>query len=180
MVLGAAVCSRFSVSCCEVADLDEVVGEDASSATGSGAVDAGLFGAVPAVASFEVVDPSFGSGAPFDLVAEGAAVFDLAARGSWFARTGDRHTAHAEVMEVAFHRCLAIPTVGSDRAWRAPGATGDPFDRGRQLRCVSGVSDLDGLVDDDPVVVVDDLSPFAELNPLSPSAPLELASTDTM
>src|SRR5258708_39792425 len=96
-------------SCCEGADLDEIVGEDAVSAPGSGAVDAGEFGAVPAVAAFEVVDPSFGSGAPFDLVAEGAAVFDLAARGSWFARTGDRHTAHAEVMEGAVHRWLAIP-----------------------------------------------------------------------
>ncbi len=154
----------MSESCCEGADLDEVVGEDAVSAPGSGAVDAGEFGAVPAVAAFEVVDPSFGSGAPFDLVAEGAAVFDLAARGSWFARTGDRHTAHAEVMEVAFHRCLAIPTVGSDRAWRAPGAVSDPFDRGRQLRCVSGVSDLDGVVEDDPVGVVDDLRLVAELD----------------
>src|SRR5258705_2574826 len=138
MVLGAAVCSRFSVSCCEVADLDEVVGEDAVSAPGSGAVDAGEFGAVPAVAAFEVVDPSFGSGPPFDLVAEGAAVFDLAARGSWFARTGDRHTAHAEVMEVAFHRCPAIPTVGSDPAWRGPGGAGEPFRGGGHMRCVTG------------------------------------------
>jgi hypothetical protein len=46
-------------SCGEGADLDEVVGEDAVSAPDSGAVDAGEFGAVPAEAAFEVVDPPF-------------------------------------------------------------------------------------------------------------------------
>jgi len=66
----------------EGADLDEVVGEDAVSAPGSGSGDAGEFGAVPAVASFEVVDSSFGSGSPFDLVAEGSPVFEFAARGA--------------------------------------------------------------------------------------------------
>ena len=43
---------------CEGADLDEVVGEDAVSAPGSRTLDAGQFGAVPAEASFEVVDSS--------------------------------------------------------------------------------------------------------------------------
>jgi hypothetical protein len=62
--------------------LDEIVSEDAVSAPVSGAVDAGEFGAVPAVAAFEVDDPSFGSGAPFDLVAEGAPMFERAA-GGW-------------------------------------------------------------------------------------------------
>jgi hypothetical protein len=68
------------VSGCEGADLDEVVGEDAVSAPGSGSVEAGEFGAVPAVAAFDVVDPSFGPGAPFELLAEGSPVFELAAR----------------------------------------------------------------------------------------------------
>src|SRR5215207_6235619 len=49
-----------SVSWCKGTDLDQVVGENAVSAPGSGAADAGEFGAVPAVASFDVVDPSFG------------------------------------------------------------------------------------------------------------------------
>jgi hypothetical protein len=44
------------------------VGEYAVSATGSGAPDAGELGAVPAVASLQMVDASFGSGSPFDLV----------------------------------------------------------------------------------------------------------------
>jgi hypothetical protein len=62
----AGLVGWWSVSCGEGADLDEVVGEDTVSAPGSGAVDAGEFGAVPAVASFEMVDPPFGFGSPFD------------------------------------------------------------------------------------------------------------------
>ena len=65
------------VSCCERADLDAVVGEHAVSAPHSGSVDAGEFGAVPSVAAFDVVDSAFGSGPPFDLLAEGSSVFDL-------------------------------------------------------------------------------------------------------
>lgn len=38
------------VSCGEGTDLDEVVGEDAVSAPGTDAIEAGEFGAVPAVA----------------------------------------------------------------------------------------------------------------------------------
>src|SRR4029079_12736716 len=87
---------RGECSCCERADLDEVVREDAMSAPGSGAGDAGQLGAVPSVASFQVVDSSFGSGSPFDLVAEGTTVFERAARGAGFIHAGDRHTAHPE------------------------------------------------------------------------------------
>ena len=50
----------WRVSCGQDTDFDEVVGEDAMSAPGSGAVDAGEVGAVPSVASLEVVDSSFG------------------------------------------------------------------------------------------------------------------------
>src|SRR5271169_4458739 len=117
------------VSWGEGADLDEVVSEDAVSAPGSGAVDAGQFGAVPAVASFEVVDPSFGSGAPFHLVAEGSSVFELAARGAGFTGSWDRDAAHAEPVQVVFDRGLAVTAVGGDRAWCVPGAGSDPFDR---------------------------------------------------
>jgi len=88
------------VSCCERADLDEVVGEDAVSAPRSGSVDAGEFGAVPSVAAFDVVDSAFGSGPPFDLLAEGSSVFELAARGAGFTRAWDRHAAHSQLMEV--------------------------------------------------------------------------------
>ena len=72
------------VSRCEGADLDEVMGEDTVSTPGSDSVDAGEFGPVPAVAAFDVVDTSFGSGPPFDFLTEGSAVFELAARGAGF------------------------------------------------------------------------------------------------
>ena len=130
-------------------------------------VDAGEFGAVPSVASFEVVDPSFGSGSPFDFVAEGSSVFELAAGRAGFACARDRHTAHAEGMKVVFDRCVAVATVGGYRPWWAPDAAGDPFDRRRQLRCVCGVSDLDAVVEDDAVGVVDDLGFVAELHRLA-------------
>jgi hypothetical protein len=60
-------------------DLDRVVGEDAVTAPGSGAVDAGEFVSVPAVAVLEVVDPSVGPGPPFDFGAEGSSMFKCAA-----------------------------------------------------------------------------------------------------
>src|SRR5258705_5340918 len=126
MVVGAARPLWVSVSCCEGADFDEIVGEDAVSAPGSGSVDAGEFGAVPAVASFDVVDPPFGSGPPFDLLAERSAVLEFAARRCWFTHAGDRHTAYAQVVQVAFHRCLAVAAVGGDGAGRVSGAGGDP------------------------------------------------------
>ena len=128
-----------SGSCCEGADFDQVVGEDAVSAPGSGCVDAGEFGAAPAVASFAVVDPSFGSGAPFHLVAEGSSVFELAARGTGFTRSWDRDATHSELVQVVFDRRLAVTAVGGDRAWRVPGAGSDPFDRRGQLRGVGRV-----------------------------------------
>lgn len=151
-------------SCRDGADLDEVVGEDAVSAPGSGAVDAGEVGSVPAVASFEVVDPSFGSGAPFDLVAEGSAMFKFAAAGAGFACARDRHGNDAQSVQIAFDRRKAVAAIGGYCARWAPGSAGDPLDRRRELRCVWRVSDLDAVVEDDSVGVVDDLGFIAELD----------------
>ena len=80
-------------------------------------MDAGEFGALPAVASFDVVDPSFGSGPPFDFVAEGAPVFEFAAAGAGFGCSRNRHAAHAEAVQVMFDQCIAVTAVGSYRAW---------------------------------------------------------------
>jgi len=85
------------------ADRDEGVSEDAVSTPGPRARDAGEMCAVPAIASLEVVDPSFGSGSPFDLVAEGSSVLKYAAGGTGFACPWDRDAAHAESVEVAFN-----------------------------------------------------------------------------
>ena len=59
-------------------------------------------------------------------------------------------------------------------------AAGDPLDRRGQLRCISGVTDLDSVVEDHPVGVVDDLGFVAELHGLAqPSLP-DRSSIDVM
>lgn len=65
---------------------------------------------------------------------------------------------------------LAVAAVGGDGAWRAPGSLGDPPDRRRQLRRVGRVAHLDGVIDDDAVLVVGDLSFVAELDRLAQAA----------
>ena len=59
----------------EGADLDQVVGQNAVSGPDPGAFGAVDAGAVPAVAGFEVTDPSFAASAPFDDAAERFPVF---------------------------------------------------------------------------------------------------------
>lgn len=129
------------------------MGEDAVSAPGSGAGDAGEFGAVPAVAALEVVDASFGSGSPFDLVAECPSVFECAAGGAGFALAWDGHVAHPELVEIIFDRCVSAAPISGHCPWWASGAAADPFDGGCQLRCICGVSELDAVVQDDTVGV---------------------------
>lgn len=122
------------ILCGECSALDRVVGEDAVSAPGSGAGDGGEFGAVPAVAAFDVVDPAFGSGSPFDLVAEGSSVFELAARGAGF-------LLRAMATPRTPSSCRSSSTLASPyprSAVTVPGAAGDPLDRCRASRRPGG------------------------------------------
>ena len=96
-------------------------------------------------------------------------MFEFAAGNTGSARARDRHAAHAELVQVAFHRCLTVAAVGGDRAWWTSGAAGDPFDRRRQLWCVRRISDLNVVVEDDPVGVVGELGFIAELHRLAKS-----------
>src|SRR3954451_23332152 len=73
----------------QVRDLDEVVGEDAVAAPGSGAGEPVEAAAVEAVSAFEVADASFAAGAPPDEPAERPAVFVGAAGGVGSALAGD-------------------------------------------------------------------------------------------
>ena len=155
------------VSCGQGTELDEVMGEDAVSAPGSGAVDAGEVGAVPAVASLEVIDASFGAGSPFDLGAEGAPVLKLAAGCTGVTHPRDGHRANAELVEVVFDRCPAVAAVGGHCSWWASGAAGDPLDCWYQLGFVGGVSDYHVVVEHHAVLVVDDLGLVAELDGLA-------------
>ena len=98
------------------------MGENTVAAPGVGAFDASQLGEVPAIAPFEVVDSSFGSGSPVDPSAEGSPVFDFAASGTKFAPAGDSHACHAERAQLAFDGCLAVAAVGGDCAWWGSGA----------------------------------------------------------
>ena len=87
-----------------------------------------------------------------------------------FAFTGYHDRAHAEVVQVVLDAFLAVAAVGGDGAGRAPGSLLDPPDRRRQLRRVGRVAHLDGVIDDDAVVVVGDLGFVAELDRLAQAA----------
>lgn len=76
----------------------------------------------------------------------------------------DRDDADAEVMQIVLDSGFAVFAIGGHRARRLAGAPGDAFDRGRQLRGVGRVPDLDVVVEDDAVVVVHDLGFVAELD----------------
>lgn len=99
------------VSCRLGADLDEVVGEYPVSAPGPGPFEGGEFGPAPAVTAFEVVDPSFSSGSPFDLGAECSSVFELSAGRTWLAGPWDRDAANPEAVQFGFHRGVSVAAI---------------------------------------------------------------------
>jgi hypothetical protein len=126
------------------ADLDQVVGEGPAPAPDRGPLSGVQVGAIPAVASFEVADPSLRSGAPLEQLMEAAAVLDLLAGCGGSGLAGDRHGAHAALEQVTLDGWLAVAAVGGDRAGRAAGPAGDPLDSRCQLRAVGRVAGLDG------------------------------------
>lgn len=67
---GAELRALGAGSCCEAADLDEVVGEDAVPGPDPGSFGAVDAGAVPTVVSFEGADAAFAAGAPLDCSSE--------------------------------------------------------------------------------------------------------------
>ena len=82
--------------------------------------------------------------------------------GSALARDDDGP--HAEVVQVVLDARLAVAAVGGDGARAPAGAGDDPGDGGRELRGVGGVAALDGVVEHDAIVVVEDLGLVAELD----------------
>ena len=154
----------------EGTDLDEVVGQDAVPGPDSGAFGAVDAGAIPAVATLEGADAAFTSGAPLDCSPEGWPVFLGLAGLAGFAFAGYHDRAHAEVVQGVLDAFLAVAAVGGDGAWRVPGSLCDPRDRRRQLRRVSRVAHLDGMVEHDPVVVVADLGLVAEFDRFTQAA----------
>src|SRR5262245_17694323 len=148
----------------EGTDLDQVVGEDAVSGPDPGAFGAVDAGAVPAVAAFEVADAAFAAGSPFDGAAERLSVFFGAPRLRRFAFAWDHDGAHAKTVQGVIDGLLAVAAVGGNGPWDALGAFDDPFDGGRQLRCVGRIALLHSVIHDDAVIVVDYLGLVPELD----------------
>lgn len=97
---GAELRALGAGSCCEAADLDEVVGEDAVPGPDPGSFGAVDAGAVPTVVSFEGADAAFAAGAPLDCSSERWPLFFGAPGlgGSAFTRYRDR--TYTEVVQV--------------------------------------------------------------------------------
>jgi hypothetical protein len=145
-------------------DLGQVVGEDSVARPGFRSFEAVQAGAVPAVASFEVADPAFASGSPFDRSAECPAVLDLVPGGTRSAFTRDHDMADAEASQCLFDSGLAVSAISGHGAGCLTGPVFDPLDRRSQLWCIGRVSGVYIVIEDDTVVVVDDLRLVAELD----------------
>ena len=89
---------------------------------------------------------------------------------AWFAFAGNDDGAHADVAQGFVDLLFAVAAVGGDSPWCPTGAVGDPLDGGSQLWGVGGVALLDGVVQDDAVVVVGHLGLVAELDRLAEAA----------
>ena len=80
----------------EAGDLDEVVGEDAVPAPGSGALESIDAGAVESEVAFRAADPSFAASPPSHHLLERAPVLDLAAGRVRSAFAGQHNMTHAD------------------------------------------------------------------------------------
>ena len=80
------------------------------------------------------------------------------------ALAGDHHVPHTQVVEGVVDLLFPVSAVGGDRAGWPAGAPGDPFNGGCELGRVGRVALLDGVVENDAVVVVDQLGLVAELD----------------
>src|SRR5215207_3687014 len=150
--------------------LDQVVDQDAVSGPDPGSVGSVDAGAVPSVAAFEGADPAFDAGSPFDRAAERSSVFCGLSGFAGFALAGNHHGADTQVVEAVVDLLLAVAAVGCDGTGWPAGAPGDPLDRGGELGRVGGVALLDGVVQDDAVVVVGQLGLVAELDRFAEAA----------
>src|SRR4051812_47346448 len=127
-------------------------------------VEAVQAGAVPAVAAFEAADSALATGAPLDDSAKGRAVLGGLTGLAGSALAGDDDGPDSEVVQVVLHAGLAVAAVGGNGVRVAAGAGDHPGHGGRQLRGVRRIALIDGVVQDDSVVVVEHLALVAELD----------------
>ena len=95
-------------------DLGGVVGEHAPAAPGLGAGVAVHEGAPPAPVAFQGGDTAFGSGAPFDQLAEPAAALARWGGRRWVGPAGDGHVLDAQGFRSASTLASAVAAVGGD------------------------------------------------------------------
>jgi len=86
-----------------------------------------------------------------------------------FAFAGDHDGPHGQVVRVILDAFLAVAAVCGDGPWTAPGAD-DALDSRGELRSVSRIALLHGVVHDDTVVLAGDLGLVAELDGLAEAA----------
>lgn len=126
LVRTADLGGRIWLSLGQGADLDQAVGNDSVYAPGTSSGQCGQFGTVPFIAAFEVVDPSFACGSPFDLGAERFPMFELPPGNARSAGAWDGHTAHPELMmQIGLHRGVSVAAVSSHRRGSTPGPVAD-------------------------------------------------------
>src|SRR5216683_5351696 len=154
----------------EHADLYQVVGEDSEPGPGPGSLGAVQAGAVPSVLPLEGADPAFAAGSPLDGAPERGPPFGGLAGLAGFALAGDHHVADSEPVQVLFDGFLAVVAVSGDGPGLGAGPLDDPCHGRGELRAVGRVALLDGVVEDDPVVVVGDLGLVPELDGLAETA----------
>src|SRR5215207_6890175 len=156
--------SRPPWSAGDCGDLDQVVGQDPVSGPDPGPVEVIEAGAVPPVLPFEGADPGLATGPPLHGSAERPAMFVGLASLAGSALAGDHHGPDAELVQVVLDAGLAVAAVGGDGPRAPPGPGDDPSDGWGELWRVGGVAALDGVVEHDAVVVVEDLGLVAELH----------------
>src|SRR3984893_6305042 len=148
----------------ESADLDRVVSEQAPPAPGLHAGLAVHERAGPFPVTFEGRDTAFGSGAPFDQLAEPAAPLNFLAVGAGLASAGDGHLPDTEGFDVGIDFGFPVAPVGGDCVRGSPETFDDPLEGGLEHGGVGRGALYYDVVDHDTVGVVYDLCFVPELH----------------
>ena len=107
-------------------------------------------------------------------------MFEFPAGGTGFTGARDRDVAYPEFVQLGVHRRVPVAAISGYGRGRTAGTLCDTCDRGRQLRCIRRVTDLDGVVEDDSVSVVDDLGLVAKLHRFTEPTLADRAGVDVM
>ena len=88
----------------------------------------------------------------------------------WFTGARDHDCGDTDFGEVGFDGGIPVTTIGCQQRWWRAEEFGDAFDGWSDQVDVAGVTDVDGVIEDDPVDVVDSLGFVAELDGFAEAA----------